>query len=80
MKDIRRPFLNVYCEQDTIVPAAASVPLTDLVGSRDATALQLKSGHIGLIVGREASKVARPQIADWIRRHSSERKRRTKAA
>ena len=60
LKDIRRPFLNVYCEQDTIVPAASSVPLTDLVGSRDATALQLKSGHIGLIVGREASKVAHP--------------------
>ena len=62
------------------MPAAASVPLTDLVGSRDATALQLKSGHIGLIVGREASKVARPQIADWIRRHSASASAAPKAA
>ena len=77
MKDIRLPFLNVFCEQDTIVPAAASEPLTGLVGSRDASELRLWSGHVGLIAGRQAAKVARPAIADWIRRHSLDRKPRT---
>ena len=62
------------------MPVRSSEPLIGLVGSRDSSALRLKSGHIGMIVGREASKVARPQITDWIRRHSAERKRRTKAA
>jgi len=77
LKDIRRPFLNVFCEQDTIVPAAASEPLMALVGSRDSSELRLRSGHVGLIAGRQAAKVARPAIADWIRRHSLDRKPRT---
>jgi len=77
LKDIRRPFLNVFCEQDTIVPAAASEPLMALVGSRDTSELRLRSGHVGLIAGRQAAKVARPAIADWIRRHSLDRKPRT---
>jgi polyhydroxyalkanoate synthase len=70
LADIRCPFLNVYCEHDTIVPAASTEPLTALVGSEDATELRLQSGHVGLVAGRSAAKVARPQIADWIRTHS----------
>ena len=71
LKDIACPFLNVYCEHDTIVPAPASEPLVGLVGSRDASELRLQSGHVGLVAGRSAAKVARPQIADWIRDHST---------
>jgi polyhydroxyalkanoate synthase len=72
LKDIRCPYLNVYCEQDTIVPAASSQPLVALVGSKDADELRLQSGHVGLVAGRQAAKVARPQMVDWIRRHSDE--------
>jgi polyhydroxyalkanoate synthase len=72
LRDIRCPFLNVYCERDTIVPAAATEPLTALVGSEDATELRLQSGHVGLVAGRSAAKVARPQIAEWIRAHSED--------
>ena len=42
-----------------------------LVGSRDASELQLETGHVGLVAGRYAEEVARPAIADWIRRHSA---------
>jgi polyhydroxyalkanoate synthase len=72
LADIRAPFLNVFCEHDTIVPAASSEPLTELVGSEDATELRLNSGHVGLVAGRSAAKVARPQIAEWIRAHSED--------
>jgi polyhydroxyalkanoate synthase len=72
LKDIRCPFLNAFAEQDGITPAASSEPLTRLVGSEDASELRLRSGHIGFVAGRQAAKVARPQIADWIRRHSDE--------
>ena len=75
--DIRRPYLNVFCEKDTIVPAPAAEPLVGLVGSRDATDLRLESGHVGLVAGRYAAEVARPAIADWIRRHSTNRKTST---
>jgi polyhydroxyalkanoate synthase len=70
LKDVRCPYLNVFCEQDTIVPAPSSEPLTALVGSKDASALRLQSGHVGLVAGRQAAKVARPQLADWIRERS----------
>jgi polyhydroxyalkanoate synthase subunit PhaC len=72
LKDIRCPFLNAFAEQDGITPAAASEPLTRLVGSDDASELRLKSGHIGFVAGRQAAKIARPQIADWIRYRSAE--------
>ena len=79
LKDIKRPFLNIYCEQDTIVPAPSAEPLTGLVGSRDATELQLEVGHVGLVAGRYAEEVARPAIADWIRRHSVNTQRTSSA-
>jgi poly[(R)-3-hydroxyalkanoate] polymerase subunit PhaC len=72
LKDITVPYLNVFAEQDGIVPAASSEPITELVGSTDASELRLQSGHVGFVAGRQAAKVARPQIADWIRRHSDE--------
>jgi polyhydroxyalkanoate synthase len=76
LRDIRCPYLNVYCEQDTIVPAPAAEPLVRLVGSEDAGELRLKSGHVGLVAGRSAAKVSRPQIADWIRARSDSAERR----
>jgi poly[(R)-3-hydroxyalkanoate] polymerase subunit PhaC len=72
LEDITVPYLNVFAEQDGIVPSAASEPITNLVGSSDASDLRLQSGHVGFVAGRQAAKVARPQIADWIRRHSDE--------
>jgi polyhydroxyalkanoate synthase len=72
LEDIRCPFLNAYAEQDTITPAASSEPLTRLVGSDDVNELRLESGHIGFVAGRQAAKVARPQIRDWLAGHSDE--------
>ena len=72
LKDITCPFLNAYAEQDTITPAASSEPLTRLVGSEDVSELRLESGHIGFVAGRQAAKVARPQIRDWLASHSDD--------
>ena len=77
LKTIKRPFLNIFCEQDTIVPPASAEPLTNLVGSRDKDDLRLETGHVGLVAGRYAEEVARPAIADWIRRHSAKRRTST---
>jgi poly[(R)-3-hydroxyalkanoate] polymerase subunit PhaC len=77
LRDIKRPFLNIFCERDTIVPPASAEPLSGLVGSRDTTDLRLEVGHVGLVAGRYAEEVARPAIADWIRRHSANRKTST---
>jgi hypothetical protein len=73
LSDIRCPYL-VYCEHDSIVPAPSSEPLTRLVASEDASELRLNSGHVGLVAGRTAAKVARPQITDFIRAPQRERR------
>jgi poly[(R)-3-hydroxyalkanoate] polymerase subunit PhaC len=73
LEDITCPFLSVYCEQDTIVPARSTEPLVGLIGARDKRELRLKSGHVGLVAGRQSAKVARPQIVEWIRSHGEER-------
>jgi polyhydroxyalkanoate synthase len=75
LEDITCPFLSVYCEQDTIVPAKSTEPLVGLVGSPDASELRLQSGHVGLVAGRQSAKVARPQIVEWITKHSETRER-----
>jgi polyhydroxyalkanoate synthase subunit PhaC len=73
LADIKMPFLSVYCEHDTIVPAKSTEPLVGVVGSRDKGELRLQSGHVGLVAGRQSAKVARPQIVEWIRSHSEQR-------
>ena len=72
LEDITCPFLNAYAEQDTITPAASSEPLarTGRLGRRGE--LRLESGHIGFVAGRQAAKVARPQIREWLASHSDE--------
>jgi polyhydroxyalkanoate synthase subunit PhaC len=72
LEDIRCPFLNAFAEQDTITPATSSEPLTRLIGSDDTSELRLESGHIGFVGGRQAAKVARPQISAWLAGHSDE--------
>ena len=38
--------------RDEIVPPDAARPIVDLLGSDDATLLELDAGHVGLVVGR----------------------------
>jgi polyhydroxyalkanoate synthase len=60
------PFLHVTAEHDHIVPAAASEPLIEMVGSADKQAVVLKGGHVSLIAGGNAIKRLWPQIDRWL--------------
>jgi polyhydroxyalkanoate synthase subunit PhaC len=66
LRDITIPFLSVLAEKDHIAPPEAVSPLIDLVGSEDKTEMRLPAGHVGLMVGRAASKHTMPAIADWL--------------
>ncbi len=66
LSDITVPFLNVFGSKDHIVPAAATRPLSTLVGSEEVTDLELPAGHVGLFIGRRAHKVGVPAMLDWI--------------
>ncbi len=65
------PFLHVTAEHDHIVPAAASAPLIDMVGSKDKQHIELKGGHVSLVAGPNAIKRLWPQIDRWLGERST---------
>ena len=60
------PFLTVLATRDHIVPEASAAPLIDLVGSPDKHELRLDAGHVGLLVGRGATKTTIPTIIEFL--------------
>ena len=60
------PVLNIYAEQDHLVPPAASRALAGLVGSRDYTELSFKGGHIGIYVSSRAQREVPAAIHRWL--------------
>ena len=63
---ITEPFMHVTAEHDHIVPAAASAPLIDMIGSTDKQAVVLKGGHVSLVAGANAVRRLWPQIDAWL--------------
>jgi len=61
------PLLNVYAEQDHLVPPQASIPLNELVGSTDKRLVKFSGGHIGVFVGNKSQKELAPGIAAWLK-------------
>ncbi|MGH7451254.1 MAG: class III poly(R)-hydroxyalkanoic acid synthase subunit PhaC [bacterium] len=66
VKKITMPLLNIYANDDHIVPPEASKPLNDLVGSTDKELYSFKGGHIGVFVSARSQKELAPAIASWL--------------
>lgn len=66
LADITVPFLNIYGTYDHVTPPPSVTPLGELVGSTDSTAVALKAGHIGLLVGSSARKQTLPTVTGWL--------------
>lgn len=67
--DLRRvdmPVLNIYAEQDHLVPPAASKALKGLVGSDDYSEVSFKGGHIGIYVSGRAQREVPAAIHGWL--------------
>ncbi|MBX9403454.1 class III poly(R)-hydroxyalkanoic acid synthase subunit PhaC [Lysobacter sp. BMK333-48F3] len=64
------PVLNIYAEQDHLVPPAASKALKGLVGSEDYSELSFKGGHIGIYVSGRAQREVPGAIHDWLAQRS----------
>lgn len=65
------PFLHVTAQHDHIVPAAASAPLIEMVGSTDKEAIELKGGHVSLVAGGNAIRRLWPKLVDWLSERST---------
>jgi polyhydroxyalkanoate synthase len=63
---VEMPILNIYAEQDHLVPPSASRPLKHLAGSRDYSELSFRGGHIGIYVSSRAQKEVPSAIHDWL--------------
>ncbi|MFZ5483804.1 MAG: class III poly(R)-hydroxyalkanoic acid synthase subunit PhaC [Pseudomonadota bacterium] len=66
LKNVTMPVLNVFAEQDHLVPPDASRALKGKVGSKDYTELSFPGGHIGIYVSGKAQKTVPPAIAKWL--------------
>jgi len=69
LANLEMPILNIFAEQDHLVPPDASRILKKLVGSKDYTELSFPGGHIGIYVSGKAQKSVTPAIADWLNAH-----------
>lgn len=70
LKNIKANFLNVIADKDHIVPTCQSLSVMDRVGTRDKLLLEMRGGHIGMMVGSGASKRVWPQIDTWLAQRS----------
>ena len=63
---VTMPVLNIYAEQDHLVPPSASRPMKGLVGSKDYSEVSFRGGHIGIYVSGRAQKEVPSAIHDWL--------------
>ena len=66
LADVTMPVLNIYAEQDHLVPPAASKALKDLVGTGDYSELSFRGGHIGIYVSSRAQVQVPTAIHEWL--------------
>ena len=63
---VEMPVLNIYAEQDHLVPPSASRPMRGLVGTDDYSELSFRGGHIGIYVSGRAQKEVPTAINEWL--------------
>ncbi|MGC1549193.1 MAG: class III poly(R)-hydroxyalkanoic acid synthase subunit PhaC [Rhodanobacter sp.] len=61
-----QPVLNIFAEQDHLVPPDASRALGYHVGTTDYTEVAFKGGHIGIYVSGRAQREVAPAIHQWL--------------
>ena len=66
LKNITVPVLNIYADQDHVVPPDASRALKGATGTSDYTELSFSGGHIGIYVSGKAQKTVPPAIGKWL--------------
>jgi polyhydroxyalkanoate synthase len=67
LKRITMPVLNIFAEDDHIIPPKSTQALKPLVGTRDYTELALPGGHVGVFVSGKSQGVLGRNIHGWLK-------------
>lgn len=73
LKKIDMPVLNIYAQQDHLVPPACSVPLFDYISSTDKQMLSFPVGHIGMYVSSKSQKTLGPTIVQFLKERDTQK-------
>ena len=66
LEKITMPILNVYGEQDHLVPPHCSRCVEKVVASKDVTTKAFPLGHIGMYVSSRSQKDLAPTVSQWL--------------
>ena len=69
LKRITMPVLNVFGNEDHIIPAETSQALGREIGTSEYEELALPGGHVGIFVGGRSQRLFAPALADFMTRH-----------
>lgn len=68
LKNIKNPILNIYAQQDHLVPPSASKCLKDYIGSKDYQEIAFSGGHIGVFTSSAAQQQIPDNIFKWLQK------------
>ena len=63
---VTMPVLNIFAQDDHLVPPASSKALAGRTSSTDYTALEVPGGHIGIYVGGKSRRLVAETVARWL--------------
>jgi len=67
LSNLTMPVLNIYAEEDHLVPPKSSLALQQYVGAKDYTVHSFPTGHIGMYVSGKVQRDLPPTIANWLK-------------
>ena len=70
LKQITMPVLNVFAEEDHIIPPKSTQALKGLIGTKKYTELPLPGGHVGVFVSGKSQGILGKNIFGWLKANS----------
>ena len=78
LKNISCPVLNIYAEQDHIIPVSCSKALGKFVPKKKYQEIGFPGGHVGVFVSRKAQGVVAGGLVNWLQDKNTKTKAKKK--
>lgn len=66
LKKISCPVINIYAEQDHIIPVSCTKALGQFIAKKNYEEIGFPGGHVGVFVSRKAQGVVAGGLVDWL--------------